>query len=72
MAQPWRQAVNEMCKQCLYDPLAGLGTWREQVGACPSRSCPLWEIRPLPARKRGAGEQPAALRRYQEAQSSEG
>jgi hypothetical protein len=29
-----RQAINAKCKDCIYDPLSGLGTWREQVARC--------------------------------------
>lgn len=42
------QAINAMCKQCVYDPLER-GTWRAQVAACHGeRSCPLYAFRPLP------------------------
>lgn len=44
------QAINMMCKSCIYDPHPDAhGTWREQVGACGSVDCPLWCFRPLPA-----------------------
>jgi hypothetical protein len=43
-----RSAINEKCKDCIYDPRSGLGTWREQVARCSVYLCPLWEIRPLP------------------------
>ncbi len=41
-----RAAVNEKCRECIYDPIAA-GAWRAQVEACPSRACPLWEVRPV-------------------------
>lgn len=40
-----RKAVNEKCKDCIYDPLAG-GKWRQQVDACTDTACPLWPVRP--------------------------
>lgn len=42
-----RDAINAMCKQCIYDPLSR-GTWREQVAGCSSSSCPLHALRPGP------------------------
>lgn len=47
MATSYRKLVNEKCKQCTYDPLSGLGTWREQTMACTVASCPLWPVRPV-------------------------
>lgn len=44
---PLRSAVNDKCRECIYDPLAR-GTWREQVAACESGNCPLHEVRPVP------------------------
>ena len=43
-----RSAVNAKCKECLYDPIGGGGKWREQVAACTSGGCPLFELRPKP------------------------
>lgn len=43
-----RDAINAKCRECIYDPLSGMGTWREQVDACTSRTCPLYLVRPLP------------------------
>lgn len=40
-----RQAVNDMCKQCIYDETAP-GTWRQQVDVCTSPNCPLFSHRP--------------------------
>jgi len=41
-----RAAINAKCKECIYDPIAGRGTWRQQVEACTSRACPLFSVRP--------------------------
>ena len=41
-----REAVNNYCKGCAYDPLAG-GTWRQQVTLCPSNDCHLYPVRPV-------------------------
>lgn len=52
MALSMRQAINAKCKECLYDPLwAGGGTWRQQVEACSSPDCPLYELRPRSSNK---------------------
>jgi hypothetical protein len=40
-----RAAVNDYCRWCIHDPLAG-GSWRQQVGACLHAECPLWPHRP--------------------------
>lgn len=42
------KAINSMCRQCIYDPIGGTGTWREQVAACASSGCPLYDFRPKP------------------------
>lgn len=44
-----RAAINAMCKACIYDPYGGSGTWRQQVEACTSKKCPLFEFRPISA-----------------------
>ena len=41
-----RKAINEMCKDCTYDPLCP-GTWRRQVEECECKLCPLWPVRPV-------------------------
>jgi hypothetical protein len=41
-----RAAINAKCKECIYDPISGRGTWRQQVEACTSRTCPLFPVRP--------------------------
>jgi hypothetical protein len=45
MSISFRKLVNAKCKQCTYDP-HGVGNWRQQVGACTVKSCPLWDARP--------------------------
>lgn len=42
-----RAAINAKCKWCIYDPLSGLGNWRQQVTGCTAKTCPLWPVRPL-------------------------
>jgi hypothetical protein len=42
-----RAAINDKCRECIYDSIGGAGTWREQVTACTSRTCPLYPVRPL-------------------------
>ncbi len=42
----FRGRVNAMCAACIFDPDGGGGTWRQQVEACTSLGCPLYEIRP--------------------------
>lgn len=43
-----RKSVNLKCKQCIHDPYSGNGTWRQQVQACTSKTCPLYPVRPMP------------------------
>ena len=43
-----RQAINDKCKDCIYDPKAGNGTWREQIAQCTSFGCALWPYRTGP------------------------
>ena len=42
-----RKAINDKCKECIYDPLSGLGNWRQQVTGCTSTDCPLYPVRPI-------------------------
>jgi hypothetical protein len=48
MAKPYKSCVEKHCKACGYDPLSGLGGWREQVAGCTVKACALWPVRPLP------------------------
>ncbi len=43
-----RRAINDKCKECLFDPIGGNGTWKQQTAACTSKACPLWPVRPRP------------------------
>lgn len=49
MSVSLRAAINAKCKDCIYDPLCGGGTWREQVAQCSAIACPLWTVRPAPS-----------------------
>ena len=42
-----RKAIDDMCRSCIYDPIGGRGTWRQQVEACTARRCPLYPVRPV-------------------------
>ena len=46
-----RKAVNAKCKECIYDPKSGLGSWRKQVSYCRCTSCPLYDVRPKTSSK---------------------
>lgn len=41
----YKQAVERMCKECIYDPQAA-GNWKQQVTICTSFQCPLYPVRP--------------------------
>lgn len=43
-----RAAINAFCKGCIYDPHQP-GTWRQQVEACTSVRCALFQFRPVSA-----------------------
>jgi hypothetical protein len=45
----YRKLIDLKCKDCIYDPQCGGGTWREQIAQCSSVSCPLWPIRASPS-----------------------
>ena len=40
-----RLAINAQCYECIYDK-SDVGSWRQQVAACPSADCPLFGHRP--------------------------
>lgn len=46
MAGVLRNAINLNCRECIYDPASGGGTWRQQVEACAVESCALFAVRP--------------------------
>jgi hypothetical protein len=48
-----RGCIDAMCKACIYDPVAGKGTWRQQVEACTAPHCPLFAVRPVSASEMG-------------------
>lgn len=62
MAKSLRAAINAKCKECIYDPNSGGGTWRQQIGACTSPKCPLFEVRPMPSGG-GAVDKPVAVKK---------
>jgi len=45
----FRKAINNMCKECIYDEVAGFGTWRQQTENCTSLGCSLYSVRPVAA-----------------------
>ena len=47
MIMSMRKAINEKCKDCIYDPESGLGTWRQQISDCTMPDCALYPYRPL-------------------------
>lgn len=42
------KAIEQHCRDCIYDSLGGAGTWREQVKNCTNQSCALFNFRPQP------------------------
>ena len=46
-----RKGINDKCKECIYDPGNGNGSWREQVAGCTASNCPLHPLRPQTAAK---------------------
>ena len=42
-----RGRINAMCASCIYDPVGGDGTWKQQITDCTSKTCPLYPVRPL-------------------------
>jgi hypothetical protein len=44
--QSLRDAIDAMCRSCIYDPIGGRGGWRKQVEDCTSPKCPLFSVRP--------------------------
>ena len=47
-----RKAIDNMCKDMSYDPLDE-GTWRQQVAACTTKDCPLYNVRPVDEKYNG-------------------
>lgn len=42
--------IDAKCVECIYDPL-DVGTWRQQVARCTSKTCPLYNSRPKPSKQ---------------------
>ena len=42
-----RKAINDKCRECLYDVVGGSGNWRQQITACTATTCPLFPVRPV-------------------------
>ena len=45
-----RKAINEKCAECIYDKYSADGKL-QQIEACTSMHCPLYEVRPLPKKR---------------------
>lgn len=54
MAISMKKAIAEKCKDCIYDPLSGLGTWLQQVTGCTSPNCALYPFRPVSSKSEEA------------------
>ena len=54
-----RSAINQTCRDCIYDEHAkGEGNWRQQVAKCTVSKCGLYEVRPM-SKPRKAEELPS-------------
>ena len=54
-----RSAINQTCRDCIYDEHAkGEGNWRQQVAKCTVSKCGLHEVRPM-SKPRKAEELPS-------------
>ena len=42
-----RKAINEKCTDCIYDK-KGVGGKLQQIAACTSKTCALYDVRPQP------------------------
>lgn len=42
-----RACIDKACKQCIFDPYGGAGTWRQQAANCTDTTCGLYPARPL-------------------------
>lgn len=69
-----RKHIDKHCKSCIYDPLSGHGTWRQQVEGCTVLNCELYAVRPCSRGKNASStnEMPEGLRKYQESQITKG
>lgn len=48
-----RSAINQTCKDCIYDDVGGEGNWRQQVEKCTVSVCGLYQVRPISKPKKG-------------------
>ena len=55
-----QQAIDAMCKECIYDPIS-IGifkqTLNQQIEDCTSPECPLYEYRPLTGKTKEENKQ---------------
>lgn len=51
-----KAAIDQHCKDCIYDSIGGTGSWRKQVLECTSKNCALYPFRPTPYRTIPKGE----------------
>lgn len=49
--QSRKAAIDQLCKDCIYDPEFGNGTWRKQVQNCTSTDCAVYPFRPVPQKR---------------------
>ena len=54
-----QNAINAMCRACIYDPDSGSGTWTQQVEDCTSPGCALYDFRPITRATRKERTDPA-------------
>ncbi len=47
-----RGSINAKCIECIYDPISGNGSWRQQTQSCSSPECPLYSVRPKSSGKK--------------------
>lgn len=57
-----KRAIKQHCKDCIYDPDGGAGTWREQRQNCTATHCALWPFRPRAATPRSSPGESLSIR----------
>lgn len=57
-----KRAIEQHCKECIYDQKGGTGTWREQTQNCTATQCALWPFRPKPTKTLGSAEKSLSVR----------
>ena len=65
-----RKAINDKCRDCIYDPLAG-GTWLKQVELCVCTDCPLYPVRPITRERKSENDHKTRLKNGKYAQKPE-